>query len=158
MLVTDFSPMGFLVWSPEFELGVPELDAEHRRLLALVNEFAASAVSNSRLDGSLESIGNLVQASTDHFDFEESIMIRVGYPGYELHREQHSELLASMERLREKIVHEHHSVDQPRMLDFLRDWFSIHIVRSDGQLAQFLRSAAVQDPADDPAAGDRQAG
>ena len=136
---SEDSTVDFLVWRPEFDLGVPELDQQHRGLHGLVNAVGR-AIQRDETALAEATIGQLLTQSQAHFDFEESLMQRVGYAANALHHEQHSELLASMARLRDDVASHRFSYNRPQTLRFLRDWFSIHIIRSDGDFVRFLKT------------------
>lgn len=129
----------FLEWQPGFDLGLPEFDIGHRDLLDLVNRFVAAV----GLGDAVAELEALIDGSRQHFQFEHDLMLRAGYDDLRVHGEQHSELLASMRRLRERLRQEDSSLDMPRTIDFLRDWFSIHIVYSDRALVEFLKAQRV---------------
>lgn len=131
-----------LAWSSDFELDVPDIDAQHRHLLDVVNRFARAVACG---EGG-EAMADLLRAAHAHFDFEEALMARVAFPGLALHHEQHSELLAAMDRFDEQVRRDPHVINRPQTLEFLRAWFTIHIVRSDADLAAFLAARAGDAP------------
>lgn len=130
-------PDVFIEWLPEFGLGIPELDVQHRMLLDLINVVAKSVFAGDP-EATESAMARLLGSSIAHFDFEEKLMQRMAYPESDLHHEQHSELLASLERLQADLSNRRFVVNRTRTLHFLRDWFSIHIVRTDGNFARFL--------------------
>lgn len=132
------APKVFLEWLPEFELGIPEIDNQHRGLRDLVNVVAESIMAGDNV-AAHAAITQLLHHSNAHFDFEEGLMRQLGYPGNALHHEQHSELLGSMARLQAEVASSRFSINRTRALHFMRDWFSIHIVRTDGDFARFIR-------------------
>mgnify|MGYP002134757216 CR=1 FL=1 len=58
-------------------------------------------------------MARLLASSRAHFDFEEDLMQRQGYPGFEMHREQHEELLAAMRRLYDELVSGRYATNRP---------------------------------------------
>lgn len=131
-------PEVFIEWIPEFHLGISDLDAQHRVLLDLINTVAGAVFADNP-EATKAAMTRLLSSSIAHFDFEEELMRRAAYPGRDLHREQHSELLASMQRLQIDLSNRRYAINRTRTLHFLRDWFSIHIVRTDGGFARYLR-------------------
>lgn len=128
-----------LEWLPEYDLGIAEIDHQHRGIWHLVNALAAT-IEQQDYAAAAGTIDCLLQSSHRHFDFEEDLMRREAYPELDLHHEQHSELLASMARMRDDLVEHRYSVDRSRSMRFLCDWFSIHVVRTDAEFAKFLKT------------------
>lgn len=133
----------FLEWQPEFELGLADIDDQHRQLRERVNALADAVIADDALVAA-DAVADLLTDSQAHFEYEEALMGDVAYPGYELHEEQHAELLASMQRLHVELSSGRIATDSARTLQFLRDWFSIHIVRTDAPFADYLRDRIAQ--------------
>jgi hemerythrin len=132
----------FIEWRAEFELGLPEMDAQHRGLMALVNRVADCFLNPAKENPCLDAMGALLSGTRAHFRWEESLMAAHGYAGLSAHREQHSELLASMERLERDFRIRAHVINKPTTLKFLRDWFVLHIQHSDAAFVRAYESAA----------------
>lgn len=130
----------FLQWSGEFELGHPASDADHAMLFDAVNRLAAAIAALGPWEMAAALAGDLVDESRRHFAAEEASMGKHGYPLLERHREQHGELLAQIERLRHRLAAEQHLAEPQKALRFLRDWFTIHIARSDRDFVDFLKT------------------
>lgn len=66
------------------------IDAEHQKLIDLLNECAATAVDDRipEFETALEVFRNVLER---HFEHEEAEMIEIGYPGIDRHREHHAE-------------------------------------------------------------------
>lgn len=81
-------------WSDAFEMGDPELDAEHRAFFDIINALseAVSAGTDAARLAALCDV--LVEHSAAHFLHEEEVMARHGFGGLAAHRREHSRLLA----------------------------------------------------------------
>jgi hemerythrin len=134
----------FLEWTAELELGVPDLDTQHRRLLNLVNRCAwlIDLPAGVRFEEASAALADLLGEARSHFDFEEALMRESGYCARVLHCEQHAELLGSMERLLDQLARDRLGANERQMPTFLREWFVAHVARSDRQLAEFLKGHA----------------
>ncbi len=107
-----------------------------------INDLAAAVLAGEH-DRSIDVVGHLLAVSQAHFSYEEDLMRRRDYPDLNPHAEQHAELLASMERLQGELVARRYVLNRPRTLQFLRDWFSIHLRRTDAGLANFLNQREI---------------
>ena len=117
----------FTEWSPRMETGLPDIDAQHRRLFELAASF----------DGQRESLhvmtalAELADYIKTHFRDEEAMLAEWGYPDLAAHRALHAEfrkmlssLLADARQM---------SLDQiaERVHFLINDWFYKHILVSD---------------------------
>jgi len=76
-----------------YGLNVPEMDSEHKTLIAYMNqlhELHQRDASNAELGAALD---KLVKFTVKHFADEEAYMAKVGYPGLKTHAGVHKQLL-----------------------------------------------------------------
>ncbi|HNP35266.1 MAG TPA: hemerythrin family protein [Woeseiaceae bacterium] len=125
--------MSLLAWKPEYSVGVPSVDDEHRELIDLIN------VVYDELDGRCDSVsvdeflGDIHAVISQHFALEEQLMRAAGYDSYAAHKDDHEELLDQIRDLMDVVA------DAPnRGLEQLRkrlsDWFSGHFSTHDARL------------------------
>jgi len=86
-------------WLAAFEIGVPEIDSDHRALLTRMRGIqAAVAEGDFTLGDAL--LENLVDFAAEHFRREEDFLDRIAYPGVGVHRQYHADLLVRADSLR----------------------------------------------------------
>ena len=90
------------LWSEGLGLGIPELDADDRRLIALVRELNEVIDSGRDATGMRRLMQRVLDAAIDHFEREERVLLQTSYPlrrGHAaLHRQMKSELEYAMEQ------------------------------------------------------------
>jgi hemerythrin len=86
-------------WSPTFELGVEEIDNDHRRLFELAQEIY-EAVEKVDVDLCHIRTEDLMEALKTHFAREEEFLERAGYPSRDEHKGFHTSLLNKAEKLK----------------------------------------------------------
>ena len=125
--------MQHIEWTEELELGHAEIDAQHRRIVEILNSLHAAA--SKHLAGSAENalLDELVRLVDEHFRTEEAMMRATGYAGYETHREAHQILLQSVVELRDSLFLEHANVNL-KTLYFLKHWLYEHMRHTDCEL------------------------
>ncbi|MCF8468362.1 MAG: hemerythrin domain-containing protein [Sneathiella sp.] len=84
--------MDKLDWLETFELGVPEVDADHRELLAIMKKIESLADAGA-FDDCGPLLDELIDFSVAHFAREEEMLVEVGYPNADIHKEYHGRLL-----------------------------------------------------------------
>ncbi len=83
-----------LIWKAHYTTGVPELDEQHQRIFALLNELG-EMIDRGRydcpeVDALLEAFGSDMRS---HFHQEEGCMLRYGCPMAQKNKEEHDEIL-----------------------------------------------------------------
>jgi hemerythrin-like metal-binding protein len=130
---------------PSIDLGVPELDAEHREQLVRMNHLVA-AIAEGRPPGSvageLESLVGYLEA---HFLSEQIVMREQAYPGYDAHQQEHDEAITLMRRLQERYLAGDLAASE-ELMRALRGWLVGHIQSADRLLAGYLTSHGVARP------------
>ncbi len=88
-----------LKWTQSFELGVEEVDSEHRELFEIARDIE-QAVERHELDKCAALVDHFVETSKRHFKNEEAFLRREGYPDIEAHSKYHESLLDKAEALK----------------------------------------------------------
>lgn len=126
-----------ITWKKEYEVGILEIDAEHRVFVKTIQKINDAYVNNydKKYIGSL--IRELYKYVDFHFLSEENIMLHMKYPEYAAHKQEH---LILLEKLTEIIgSFDIEFIDRKELIAFLIKWFYEHTVRIDQKFARFLR-------------------
>lgn len=131
--------MTFMPWTSELEVGIEQIDEQHRWLVEKTNRLHDHLVS---ADPNLEEIGRVLEELMDytmnHFIVEEAIFQRLGYPEAEAHKVQHDQFTAQiMDQLQR---HDGGELSGRETLDLLADWLTHHIVKVDKAYVDFFRA------------------
>lgn len=128
------------IWREEFDIGIAEIDEQHRRICSLVGVLAESLNSDDDLEIAANLIAELIARCKAHFALEEQLMSERGYPDFESHKAEHDELLAKFLEVRNLIL----AGKRPKFsvpIEPENDWVSHHILRLDAAFATFLRES-----------------
>jgi hemerythrin len=137
----DLLSMSMFGWKDTYNIGVPEIDAQHRRLFSLADELHAamnSGKGKSVLEGVLK---NLIVYTKTHFSAEESLMQRCKYPNFAAHKAQHDEMTQKVLQL-QRDFHAGNAIISIDVMQFLAAWLRQHIGDSDRKYAPFVNNAA----------------
>lgn len=125
------------VWKNEFNVGIEDMDAQHRYFLELVRRIEM-LVDNDDAEGKEEKLlGELARYTRYHFTCEELLMELYGYPGIEKHRKEHRRLFARLDEFLEKKGTEAFSIS--RVMAFLYAWFAGHTTLDDREFAAHIK-------------------
>lgn len=130
--------MAFIQWKPEYEMGVTEIDDQHRQLVKMVNalhEAMKIGTGNMLVPALLD---NLIGYTLSHFQTEERYMQSSGYPEYEAHRQEHQELAEQVMQFKVQ-MRRGGVVNSIEVMNFLKSWLVDHLAGSDSDFGQYLR-------------------
>ena len=126
-----------IVWRDEYSVGLPDVDHEHRVLIAMINDLAGSLGPEAVRAEILAALGEIHARIAAHFALEEREMRSLKYISIGEHKRDH-------ERLLEDILDIMADVESPRGYDAallgrrLSDWFTAHFRTHDAKLHHWL--------------------
>ncbi|MFT3848176.1 MAG: bacteriohemerythrin [Propionivibrio sp.] len=124
-------------WKAQYNLGLDEIDAQHRSLLELINKAWRAIVRRSDQSVVLALIEELEKYTLAHFAAEETFMRATEYPAFDEHKREHNAFIARVaDEKRRALATGTLSLD---LMHFLRDWLIDHIVVSDRAYADFTQ-------------------
>jgi hemerythrin len=132
-----------IAWTDNLLVGDETIDADHRRLIELINELdaaAAAAPIDCRRAG--RALDGLAAFTAEHFAREEALQRAVGLPGRDAHRQKHRMMLQRLDALSD---HFRRSDDDVRatmvrgLADPIGTWLADHIAKSDVKLRAYVR-------------------
>ncbi len=134
--------MPFIEWSPALSVGNEEIDAQHRKLVDLVDRLHAATVAGEVRERLGQFLVELVDYTKYHFSTEERLFEERGYPGRDEHVARHREFVSRLLEYMEA-YDEGNTAISIGMLQYLRDWVLHHIGEEDRRYASFLFGAPV---------------
>jgi len=130
--------MSVIQWTSELETGHPVIDGQHKRLISLVSELYSS-IENHRSSHIVErTLDEVIAYAASHFDTEERLMKKAGYPGLDAHRLIHEDLNQKVKLIVRSFKSGSISLSET-LPKFLNDWVQNHILHDDLAFAAFLR-------------------
>lgn len=133
-------------WSKELNVGVAEIDAQHRGLVEALNRFVEACDEGRSDDQLVEMLGFLDDYVSEHFAVEERIQAESGFPNLEAHRELHRKFIHHLHELKRRFLHEGASPEIVAEINrMVADWLVKHIAGSDKEVARFLKSRGTGD-------------
>lgn len=118
--------MAFIEWTLEYATGIPLIDAQHKKLFAVINDYHDSVIGS-------DTAFNALFAYIDfHFKTEEYYFEKFGYENTASHVAQHRYYEEEIKRL-EAHSREGQAAEKTHteVEEFVRDWIQQHIKKSD---------------------------
>jgi hemerythrin-like metal-binding protein len=135
--------MALFVWGPQYELGLPEMDTQHRRWVDLLNQVY-EGLSKGQSPDLQALLGECVHYTELHFAAEEAFMLKHGYPNLPEHARQHAEFATRMSGLLGDVQSGTLKLSLPVTTE-MKTWLTHHIQKEDRRYAEYiLRKQAQQ--------------
>ena len=134
--------MTLLSWSNACAVGVQAMDDQHGILMDTINELHQGLVRECDRDQLDEHLERLIEFSRMHFQCEEQLLERHGYPGLKAHQLAHKNLLRRIREIVDR-VENNKGVEVHSLLDFLRVWYGEHIAGPDRQYGKWLNEHGI---------------
>jgi hemerythrin-like metal-binding protein len=129
--------VNLIEWRKEFTIGLPDVDHEHRELIAMINELHGSLGPDTGVDRIVAALGEIQGRIAAHFALEEREMLRLRYTALAEHKDDH-------ERLLDDILDIIDGIEKPADYDAdvlgrrLSSWFTGHFRTHDARLHRWL--------------------
>ncbi len=132
--------MKTLEWSNDLSVGVEEIDDDHKNMIKYYNDLFAACMVSMGPAVVLETLGKLIEYTKCHFQREEGLMVKEGYPGLDKQRHEHEELIRIVEEVQKKAKSDPDHEFSNDVLGFVSSWIRNHILESDLALARYIRA------------------
>lgn len=126
--------MAVMQWTEKMSVGVPELDADHKELIKVINQLAASSGDPTRANVIRQSLFALLRYAEYHFAREEKVLAACNYPELAEHKLEHRDFVARINEIHRRFDEtpdDTAAVVNEELLGFLRDWLNHHILIED---------------------------
>ena len=127
--------IAYITWKDFYSVGDPSLDAQHKEIIAVINELYEAREEGHDRDAVRHILDRLLQYTLVHFKHEEQVMQEHGYPGFAQHKTLHDEIRQRTSDLREDAD----LVTGQDLLRFLKEWWVGHIQGADKKYAPYLQ-------------------
>ena len=149
--------MDSLQWGRLPELGIEEIDREHREILDLMSRLRNVLRAPSPGRAGQEALGSILDEGVSfiqkHFASEETMMQQSLYPGYLDHKKEHELFLGRLLDLRSQMQTGAKMLTLDT-LNLMGNWLHHHVLETDKPLVPHLVKAALLEPPVLPAGPD----
>ena len=129
--------MALIEWKDEFSVGVPDVDHEHQRLIALINELHDAMSRGDSNVTVMDFLGEIYAQISAHFALEEKIMRERKYDQYAEHKADHEVLLDELRDIMDDYEENAYFSDDA-FANAVGSWFTEHFKNRDARLHKYL--------------------
>ena len=141
---TEETENSLFAFTDKYKTGIELVDDEHRRLFEIIDQtytLIHDDFAHDKYDQIMHLLEQLKDYTEFHFNDEEELMERIGYPDINSQKKAHS---AFIEKLVNIDIHDLDAMDdnqQQYLLDlvnFLVTWLSNHILGADKKIGEYM--------------------
>ena len=122
--------MSLLNWSSSLDIGVNEMNNQHKILLGIMNDlFDYKNEKEGDFEGIKKYLLELGAFTVKHFEDEEAYMEKIGFSGLETHKLIHKDLLAKFTKHKDQFLETRELSED--FFGFLKFWLKSHIMGID---------------------------
>ena len=135
--------MSLLTWNESYSVGVQTLDRQHVGLFNTLNELHAAMLKGEAKNMTGPLLRKLLTYTKEHFAAEEALMASAKYPKLAEHIAQHRDLTRQVNDYVSRFERGELTLSV-HLLNFLRDWLTGHIQKTDRDYAPCLNDHGIR--------------
>lgn len=124
-------------WKAAYEIGIPELDRQHQKLVDLINGLYEVFCAHDTGLALVSLLDELVDYAVMHFNYEEALMDMCAYPSLEEHLKDHQRLSSWVLETRSRVLRTRAGLTGAELI-FLRNWLIEHVAAEDQKMGRYL--------------------
>jgi len=131
----------FATWTPDLETGHAVIDNQHKQWIAAVNALFEAHKSGKGRKEVEQTMAFFVDYTIKHFNDEEELQQRYGYPAHPAHKQIHAEFKGSAREMASALYRS--ASTEEAISDVcltMGRWVMNHIKAEDFQMAAYIRS------------------
>lgn len=135
--------MALMVFSDKMIDGVAEIDEQHRGLIDIINDLYEIALKRGGQQTLDDVFDRLDDYTTSHFEREEALFAKHGYPELASHQEQHKALLRTIATYRKRPREGQETLVALDLLHHLKQWLAQHMIDEDKKACAYLNAKGI---------------
>lgn len=132
----------FIVWSDDYKVNIKLIDGQHKVLMEKINDLNNAVTCNCGRDSVKNFLKKLIFYTASHFEAEEALMLKYGYPEYKDHKAIHENLTKQVLDFNKQFQEGEADLTE-ELMEFLRKWLVDHILVVDKKYSSFLNDKGV---------------
>lgn len=134
--------MATIKWSESLNLGIKEVDDQHRKFLELVNQLCTAMKEKKAQTVQSEIIDKLLCYAFYHFTKEERLLNKSNYPGLRPHMREHEAFVDKISQFKQDFDNNKITLSID-MIQFMRNWWVNHIKVSDRKYMPYINEEEI---------------
>ncbi|WP_094547677.1 bacteriohemerythrin [Petroclostridium xylanilyticum] len=135
-----------LKWKDTYSCNIAEIDNQHKKLFELGSkafEIASLKDEYDHYDNLIEILEELKAYTIYHFNYEEKLMQENNFDKFESHKIEHDFFIKKVQKIERKDLEGKQNEAVLEIIQFIADWISSHILKSDMEYKTFLNEKGI---------------
>src|SRR4051794_24759369 len=121
------APTTIFPWREVYSVQIPQLDAQHKHLIKLINDLHTSMLAGGSREALARILDDLIRYTEIHFRDEERLLEQRGYGKLAVRRPEHKRLCQQVYDLKGRLATGRVTLGI-EIMRFLKDWLANHIL------------------------------
>ena len=131
-----------IVWSKKFSVGIAAIDKQHKKLIEMINHLINNPPDGTRSETVADVLTEMTSYAHKHFESEETLMIKYGYPHLDQHKSKHRAFnVKAIEFC--MATSEGVEIVPYALLEYLKQWLVEHILQEDMKYKIFFKEHGI---------------
>jgi len=130
-------------WTEQLSVKIFLFDHEHKKLVELINKLSDAMYKKEGNNVLGAALNELTDYTIIHFKHEEDAMSKYNFPGLAEHKKQHEDFVSKVAETKKQYEEGAIMLTIP-LIDFLTNWVTEHILKSDSGYSDFLVKAGMK--------------
>lgn len=131
-------------WNTDYSVGIAELDEHHQRLFEILNELFTLMSEGAEDKPIIRVLDELLDYTHYHFEEEEKIMEKMGYPDLDVHRQLHRELIQQLKDFYAEAQNGMAIFVAIKVANVGTEWLKNHILAVDHRYYDYMKKQGLQ--------------
>ena len=135
--------MAKVTWDNSLSVNVKEIDEQHKRLIAMLNELSDAMAAGKGKEVLGKILNGLVSYTASHFQTEEKYFNTYSYPDSVNHKKEHEGFVKKARELKQGFD-SGKFVMTAEVMTFIGDWIKNHIKVADKKYSAFFNEKGLK--------------
>ena len=119
-----------IAWNDKYSVDISFIDEQHKKIFELINSESMVEIFSNNSKNVLVILDKMTEYAFKHFEIEERYMKEFNFPGYELHRNEHTDFIKTTIDFKNRVVGGDYKITN-EILEYLLKWLVNHIQVTD---------------------------
>jgi methyl-accepting chemotaxis protein/hemerythrin len=131
-------------WNTDYSVNISELDHHHQQLFDILNRLFTLMAEGAEDRPIIRIIDELLDYTHYHFEEEEKIMLKMGYPDLVAHQRLHQAFIQQMKDFHVEADSGMAIFVATKIANLGLEWLKQHILTVDHKYAEFMKERGLQ--------------
>jgi len=134
------NPKWSIEWNEGMSVGIPEIDADHKRFISLIDELNHSITTRMNATGINRRLQRVIEDANRHFEQEEKLFQERQYPNAAGHLRSHNNIRNTLKSIQDSFIPYGLEAEWLDAAQVIKQILINHLLAEDMQYADYFES------------------